>query len=109
MEKSSVKVGVSRKNGTEDVKTNKTNMFLFVLGALLICTSLIIPMIRRSPDTLHDSVAVISDAVYESESDSSEIKRENLVPHDRPASAEDDFSIFEYIGEAISSLLTGVK
>ena len=75
---------------------------LFALGVAAICASLVIPMSVPHSAEKNDAVAAMSDNVAVSE-------REILVENDVPAEADEDFSIFEYIGEAFAYLLTGVK
>ena len=75
---------------------------LFALGVVAICASIVIPMSVSQTSGKDDAVAVMSDNVSEPE-------REILVSNDIPAEADEEFSIFEYIGEAVAYLLTGAK
>ena len=98
MKKESMKIGVERRSAESKENSGKTYGILFTLGVIAICAALILPMSRKEPpQPPADAISVMSLGTVE---------KEKLAEPEIIASAEPEWSIFEYIGELIAGLLS---
>lgn len=107
MEKNKLIVGRKRKKQISEEQLNTKNGALcgglFALGIVAVFASLVIPMSGKPVPDNDSLIPTMSGAVETGE------KREILAEPKVHASADEEWSIFEYIGDAIASLLTGEK
>ena len=98
MKKESTRIGVGRRPAESKNGGGRVSGILFTLGVIAICTALILPMSRKEPPQPPvDAVSVMSLGTSE---------KEKLAEPEKIASAEPEWSIFEYIGELIAGLLS---
>ena len=105
MKNDKITIGRMREKEAEEKEAEKKGAMcggLFALGVVAICAALVIPMARKPmPDK--EAVAAMSGSVCE------EKERQVLVEAEKEVSAEEEWSIFEYIGEVFADLITGNK
>ena len=91
-----ISVGIRRKESTYHYLESA----VFILGIILMCALLIGNM--SSPE----SDAFSSEAVYVI---ASADREEVFIPEDKSASAEEEWSIYDYIGEFFAELIFGER
>lgn len=107
MQKNIIRVGSPRKKSdAPHTQPNKTEYkLLSILGIFAVCICLIIPMNRKNSVT-SPSDEIIAVMKLEGASDSEGGTKDKLTRPDVSTSADSEWSIFEYIGEAVASLIT---
>jgi len=101
---SKITVGKTRKSNVAVTSDHhREGNFLFAVGIVVMCIMIALPM-RNTNKTnsynLSDATPVMSSGVMN-------IEREELSKPDKVTSAEDKWSIYDYIGEMFADLIFG--
>ncbi len=82
--------------------TSTPEQAVFVLGLVLMCCMLALPLFDRGADSSfeYDAVAVMGNAVEET-------REEIQIPDTVDTSAEEEWSFYDYIGRLFAGLIFG--